>query len=317
LRRIPRPRTIAAMPAPVPVVHSPGYACDIGMHVFPVAKYAAVFAALVASRACRSEDRHEPPPPTRDLLAAAHDAEYLDDLEALRLTPRTAYSEMRLAPEVLAAFALGASGTTLAARLALEHGAAAHVGGGLHHAFADHAEGFCYFNDLAIAVRVLQREGRVRRVAVVDLDVHQGNGTAAIFADDATVFTLSVHQEHNYPVPKMRSTLDVGLDDGTGDDAYLAALAPALARVWAFAPELVLYQAGADPYADDQLGGLRLTREGLEARDRAVITGCRERDIPVVTTLGGGYARRFEDTVAIHATTSRLALAAAAGRSAR
>ena len=153
-------------------------------------------------------------------------------------------------------------------------------------------------------------EGLVRRVAVVDLDVHQGNGTANVFRDDPAVFTLSVHQENNYPVPKAASDLDVGLDDGVGDEAYRAALAPALERVWAFAPELVLYQAGADPFHDDQLGGLTLSFEGLEARDRAVIEGCARRGIAVATTLGGGYARRLDDTVRIHATTSRMALAA-------
>ena len=154
-------------------------------------------------------------------------------------------------------------------------------------------------------------ERLVSRVAVVDLDVHQGNGTAHIFRDEPAVFTLSVHQENNYPVPKERSDLDVGLEDGTGDDAYLAALAPALERVWAFAPELVLYQAGADPFHDDQLGGLALSFAGLDARDRAVIDGCERRGIAVATTLGGGYARRIEDTVRIHATTSRMTLAVA------
>jgi acetoin utilization deacetylase AcuC-like enzyme len=197
--------------------------------------------------------------------------------------------------------------------LALEHGAAAHLGGGLHHAYAGHAEGFCYINDLAVAARAMLAERRVQRIAVVDLDVHQGNGTAHIFRGDPNVFTLSLHQENNYPSPKEPGDLDVGLEDGTGDDAYMAALAPALERVWAFAPQLVLYQAGADPYRDDQLGGLALSLAGLEARDRAVLAGCARRGIAVATTLGGGYARRFEDTVAIHATTSRLALALARG----
>src|SRR6185369_6900342 len=146
--------------------------------------------------------------------------------------------------EIVDAFALGASGTSQAARLALAHGAAAHLGGGLHHAYAGHAEGFCYINDLAVAACAMLAERRVRRIAIVDLDVHQGNGTARIFRDEPAVFTLSVHQENNYPVPKEVGDLDIGLADGTGDDAYLAQLAPALERVWAFAPELVLYQAG-------------------------------------------------------------------------
>jgi acetoin utilization deacetylase AcuC-like enzyme len=298
----------------VPVVWSPRYACDIGAHVFPTAKFEATYRALVASGDVDAATDPSPPPVTRALLELAHEPAYLDDLAALRWTPRTQYSELPLTHEVVDAFALGASGTTHAARLALEHGAAAHLGGGLHHAYAGHAEGFCYINDLAVAARAMLAERRVQRIAVVDLDVHQGNGTAHIFRVDPDVFTFSLHQENNYPSPKEHGDLDVGLEDGTGDDAYMAALAPALERVWAFAPQLVLYQAGADPYRDDQLGGLALSLAGLEARDRAVLTGCARRGIAVATTLGGGYARRLEDTVSIHATTSRLALALARGR---
>jgi acetoin utilization deacetylase AcuC-like enzyme len=300
------------MPARPALVTSPQYACDIGAHVFPIEKYARVVAVLEASGHAARADRLEPEPPSRALLEAAHEAAYLDDLEALRWTPRTQFSELPLTREVVTAFAWGASGTTLAARAALERGAAAHVGGGLHHAYAGHAEGFCYINDLAVAVRVLQREGRLGRAAVVDLDVHQGNGTAHIFRDEPGVFTLSVHQERNYPSPKEPGDLDVGLADGVGDAEYLAALGPALEAVWAHAPQLVLYQAGADPFHDDQLGGLTLSFEGLEARDRMVLEGCAARGIAVVSTLGGGYARRLEDTVRIHATTCRLTLEQAA-----
>lgn len=298
----------------VPVVWSARYGCDIGTHVFPTAKFEATYRALADSGDVDGGADPSPPPVTRALLELAHEAAYLDDLESLRWTPRTQYSELPLSREIVDAFALAASGTTQAARLALEHGAAAHLGGGLHHAYAGHAEGFCYINDLAVAARAMLAEGQVKRVAIVDLDVHQGNGTAHIFRSEPAVFTLSVHQENNYPVPKEASDLDVGLNDGTGDDAYLSALAPALERVWAFAPELVLYQAGADPYRDDQLGGLALSLAGLEARDRAVIEGCARRRIAVATTLGGGYARRLEDTVRIHAATSRMALAVASGR---
>jgi acetoin utilization deacetylase AcuC-like enzyme len=302
------------MPARIPVVWSARYGCDIGTHVFPTAKFEATYRALVASGDVDAAIDVSPPAVTRELLALAHEPAYLDDLEALRWTPRTQYSELPLAREIVDAFALGASGTSQAARLALEHGAAAHLGGGLHHAYAGHAEGFCYINDLAVAACAMLAERRVRRIAIVDLDVHQGNGTAHIFRDEPAVFTLSVHQENNYPVPKEVGDLDIGLADGTGDDAYLAQLAPALERVWAFAPELVLYQAGADPFHDDQLGGLALSFAGLEARDRALIEGCARRGIAVATTLGGGYARRFEDTVRIHATTSRMAVAVARGR---
>lgn len=299
------------MPNPSAAVWSPCYGCDIGTHVFPTTKYEAVYRDLVASGHLDGSLDLAPPPVTRALLEQAHEAAYLDDLEALRWTPRTQYSELPLTRQVVDAFALAASGSAQAARLALKFGAAAHLGGGLHHAYAGHAEGFCYLNDLAVAARAMLAERLVRRVAVVDLDVHQGNGTANIFRDEPAVFTLSVHQESNYPVPKERGDLDVGLDDCTGDEDYLAALAPALERVWAFAPDLVLYQAGADPFHDDQLGGLALTFAGMEARDRAVIDGCAERGIPVAITLGGGYARRLEDTVRLHATTSRLALARA------
>lgn len=291
------------------LVWSAGYHCDSGMHVFPVEKYRLVVEALREAGDLDGADLLEPPPATRELLELAHEGAYLDDLEALRWTPRTMYSELPLDAGIVRAFSLAASGTTLAAREALARGAAAHVGGGLHHAYAGHAEGFCYVNDLAVAVRALRREGRVERAAVVDLDVHQGNGTAHIFREEPEVFTLSLHQERNYPVPKERSDLDVGLEDGAGDAEYLAALDAALERVWAHRPQLVLYQAGADPYRDDQLGGLALTREGLEARDARVLEGCAARGIPVVTTLGGGYAHRVEDTVGIHATTCRRTLA--------
>jgi acetoin utilization deacetylase AcuC-like enzyme len=292
------------------LIWSPDYTCDIGLHVFPIQKYALAYESLLADGSLEKADVVPPGEVSRELLAMAHTREYLDDLEALRWTPRTQWSEMPLTREIIDAFARQAAGTTTAAREALTRGVAAHLGGGLHHAFADKAEGFCYLNDLAVAVRAMQHEGRITRAAVVDLDVHQGNGTAHIFKHDARVFTLSIHQERNYPTPKMHSDLDIGLDDGTGDAAYMAALLPALEQVWAHAPELVLYQAGADPYEHDQLGGLALTLAGLAARDAAVIDGCVQRGIPLVTTLGGGYARQVADTARIHATTTRLAIEA-------
>src|SRR5437762_6745249 len=178
------------LPRIAAAVWSPRYGCDIGTHVFPTAKYEAVYRALVASGDLEPGVDLSPPPVTRALLERAHEPAYLDDLEALRWTPRTQYSELPLSREIVDAFALACSGTTHAARLALEHGAAAHLGGGLHHAHAGHAEGFCYLNDLAVAARVVLAEGLVRRVAVVDLDVHQGNGTANVFRDDPAVFTL-------------------------------------------------------------------------------------------------------------------------------
>jgi acetoin utilization deacetylase AcuC-like enzyme len=242
--------------------------------------------------------------------------DYLEDLERLRWTERTMYSELPLEHDIVRAYILAAGGTTLAARAALAAGAAINLGGGFHHAGTARAEGFCYINDLAVAIRTLQHEGRIRRAAIVDLDVHQGNGSAQIFEGDPTVFTLSVHQENNYPSPKARSDLDVGLADRTGDEEYGARLHDALASVWAFEPDLVLYQAGADPYREDQLGGLSLTLAGLEARDRAVLEGCAERGLPVAATLGGGYARQLEDTLRIHAQTGRLVLARAGAKAA-
>ena len=305
---------MSASPA---VVYSPRYQCDIGPHVFPVRKYSMVLDRLIAEGAARAADVLEPEVPSRETLALVHASAYLDDLERLNHSARTIVSELPLTAAIVTAYTLAAAGTTLAARHALRQGAAVHLGGGFHHAFAEHAEGFCYVNDLAVAIRVLQREGVITRAAVVDLDVHQGNGTAHIFEGDDTVFTLSVHQEANYPMPKMRSDLDVGLPDGTGDAEYLARLDPALERVWAARPEIVLYQAGADPYRDDQLGGLALTVDGLEARDRRVLEGCAARGIPAVVTLGGGYARRGEDTVEIHTRTARIAIGLAAAKGAR
>jgi acetoin utilization deacetylase AcuC-like enzyme len=289
------------------LVYSPDYRCDIGRHVFPMTKFGMLRERLVADGDADAEEFLLPEPASREELLLAHDPEYLDDLRELRWTPRTMPSELPLARDIVRAYELAAGGTLRAAREALVSGAGITLSGGFHHAFAGRAEGFCYLNDLAVAIRVLQKEGAVRRAAVVDLDVHQGNGTASIFAGDDAVFTLSVHQENNYPV-KERSDLDVGLADGIGDEEYERALLPALEAVWASGPELVLYQAGADPYFDDQLGGLMLSMAGLERRDRLVLEGAARRGIPVVVTLGGGYARRAADTVQIHLATCRVAL---------
>ena len=292
----------------IAVVHSPHYACDIGPHVFPVAKFRLALERLLADGDITPADVLEPAMPRREELLLVHTPDYLDDLDHLRDTPRTRWSELPLTHEIVAAYTYACAGTTLAARRAMADGAAVHLGGGFHHASAARAEGFCYLNDLAVAIRALQRDAAITRAAVVDLDVHQGNGTALVFDGDPAVFTLSVHQENNYPVPKAASDVDVGLADGTGDAAYLAALDPALERVWAHRPELVLYQAGADPYVNDMLGGLALTLDGLAERDRRVLEGCAARAIPVVVTLGGGYAREVEDTVRIHHRTARFAL---------
>jgi len=293
------------------VVHSHGYRCDIGAHVFPMEKFELLRERLVAGGDVAADGFLEPAPATREELLRVHTPAYLDDLEHLRWSERTRRSELPLAIDIVDAYRLAAGGTTLAAREALTRGFGINLGGGFHHAYPDHAEGFCYLNDIAVAIRALQHEGRVRRAAVVDCDVHQGNGTAATFRGDGAVFTLSLHEQRNYPAQKEPGDLDIGLDDGTGDAEYLERLAGALERVWATAPEVVIYQAGADAYREDQLGGLGLTLEGLEARDRMVLEGCARRGVPAVVTLGGGYARRLEDTVRIHRGTCRIALALA------
>jgi acetoin utilization deacetylase AcuC-like enzyme len=289
------------------VVHSPAYHCDIGLHVFPMEKFARVRRALVESGDMREDEFLEPGLAPREDLELVHTPEYLEDLLALRWTPRTACSELPLTDEIVRAYILAAGGTTRAARESLARGVGINLGGGFHHAFASMASGFCYINDLAVAIRVLQRDARLARAAVVDCDLHQGNGTAHLFRDDSTVFTFSIHQEHLYPV-KQQSDLDIGLDNGAGDEEFNGRLAEGLESVWEHRPEIVLYQAGADPFEDDQLGALKLTFEGLETRDRLVLEGCRRRGIPVVVTLGGGYARRVHDTVRIHACTCRVAI---------
>ena len=290
----------------IPVVYSPQYLADLQGHVFPIEKYRLIVERLEAEGILG--DALEPQAATREELELVHTPEYLDDLLAARWTARTASSEMALTEEIARAFLLGAGGSIAAARLALERGGPAmNVGGGLHHAFPGHAEGFCYVNDVALAVKAMLHEGRVERAAVIDCDLHQGNGTAVIFAGDADVFTFSIHEEHLYPV-KQRSDLDVGLPSFAGDDVYLPPLRKYVPQILEkHRPEFVAYVAGADPYAGDQLGTLQLTLEGLIERDRIVLGGCRERGIPVAILLAGGYAARTEDTVAIHVNTYKVA----------
>ena len=288
-----------------PLVWDPSYEVDIGPHVFVTAKYRLTRTRLLASGIVTEDDFVVPTPATRAQLELVHDPQYLDKIERddLSLAERIRL-EVPLSAPVAAAMALACGGTLLAGRLALERGWAAHLGGGFHHAFADHGEGFCLLNDVAVATRVLLREGKVRRVSVVDLDVHHGNGTASVFADDPDVFTFSMHQERNYPADKPPSDLDVGLEDGAGDDVYLKTLSLHLPTVVAHPPpDLIFYLAGADPYRDDQLGGLRLTLEGLRRRDRMVFEAAGGSRIPVAVVLAGGYAFRLDDTVRIHAAT--------------
>jgi acetoin utilization deacetylase AcuC-like enzyme len=298
----------------VNVVYSPQYDIHIGRHVYPTAKYRLVHDALLRSAAAEFQFVEPEPAPWAD-LALAHTAEYLNSLRAGTLTDDEIQRlELPWSPAILDGFRLMTGGTIVAARLARESGIAVHLGGGFHHAFADHGEGFCLFNDVAVALLVQRRAGAIRRAAVVDLDVHHGNGTAAIFGGDPSVFTFSMHQERNYPAWKPRGSLDVGLEDGCGDDEYLARLADGLRATIASGPEMIAYLAGADPYADDQLGGLSLTREGLRRRDRLVLDAAAHAGIPVVILLAGGYARRLADTVAIHVATVEEAATGGSGR---
>ena len=304
------------------VVYSHRYQIDLGLHVFPTAKY-----RLIAERLASRDDITfvEPEPATWEQLALVHTAEYLAKMRDGTLAPTEVQQlELPWSAAMVDGFRLMVGGTIQAALIACgiplddrrggsrttpAPGVVCHIGGGLHHAFPNHGEGFCPFNDVAVAVRVVQGRG-VERVAIVDLDVHHGNGTAFIFESDPRVFTLSMHQQHNYPMWKPKSTLDVGLPDGVHDAMYLRELERALPQAMAHRPQCVFYLAGADPYEDDQLGGLRMTREGLRRRDRLVIETVRAAGAPLVVTLAGGYARRLADTVAIHTATIDEALAA-------
>jgi len=294
------------------LVYSAKYRVDIGTHVFATAKYGLVLEHLRASGWLDRASVIEPTAASWDDLARVHGRVYLDKLRRGHLTPyEVARLEVPWSAETVEGFRLMTGGTIAAARAARDHGAAVHLGGGFHHAFRDHGEGFCVFNDVAVAVEALRAEGRLRRAAIVDCDVHHGNGTAAIFANDPDVFTLSIHQARNYPAIKPPSRIDIHLDDGTGDEEYLERLAPALDEALGSSPDLVFYLAGADPYFDDQLGGLALTLQGLRRRDALVLGAAARASVPVVVTLAGGYARRLEDTVTIHAATVEEACKAA------
>lgn len=286
------------------LVYSPRYHIDIGTHVFPTRKYQLVYARVLDTGVVQSADVVEPQPAPWDELALVHTQEYLTKLRDGTLSDEDlAQLELPWSPQMVDGFRVMVGGTIEAARLAVrERAIVGHVGGGLHHAFSNHGEGFCPFNDVAVAIRVLQRDG-MERAAVIDLDVHHGNGTAFIFESDPRVFTLSMHQQYNYPVWKPRGSLDIGLMDATGDAEYLRQLAGALPTVMASNPQCLFYLAGADPYEDDQLGGLRLTLDGLRRRDRMVVEHARTMRVPMVVVLAGGYARKVDDTVAAHVAT--------------
>jgi acetoin utilization deacetylase AcuC-like enzyme len=288
-------------------IYSAGYYADLGTHVFPIQKYRLVYQAL-NERHFFEHNLIEPEPVSTEGLLLVHHAEYVDDLLHARWTRRTASSELPISIPVINAIRLATGGTLRACEEAIQKGCAVNLGGGFHHAFSDHAEGFCYINDMAVAIRSLQRQRRGLRVAVVDCDLHQGNGTAFIFKDDPSVYTFSIHQRDLYP-PKEDSNWDIHLRNGVGDEEYLAHLRQAVPAILEkFKPQFLLYQAGADPYEGDQLGNLRLTMEGLKERDRLVFGECRSYSIPVAAVLGGGYALNTNDTVTIHVNTCLAAL---------
>ncbi|MBM3498775.1 MAG: histone deacetylase [Armatimonadetes bacterium] len=287
-------------------VYSDAYYVDMGEHVFPVEKYRRVYAELSATGVLRPEDIAEPRPASEEDLLLVHDPAYLAHLRRLAafgwgyLTPDTPVS-----PDILEGSILSAGGTILAGRLALDRGVSLHLSGGFHHAFGDHGEGFCYVNDVAVAVRRLQADGVIRRAAIIDCDVHQGNGNASIFADDKSVFTFSIHEDDNYPLVKPPSDLDIGLPYRCPDGPYLAGVHRGVEAALGSDPELAFYLAGADPYEGDMLGGLAVTTEGLLERDRIVLRGCAAARVPATVVLAGGYARDTADTVAIHCRTAR------------
>ena len=319
------------------LVYSDGYYLPIGAHVFPAEKYRLVHARLLKDGIAKPADFVDPEPARDEDILLVHTPEYVSKLRNGTLSPfEEAQMEVPYSPELVRAFWLAAGGSIKAADLALENGVAFNIGGGFHHAFPDHGEGFCVIHDVAVAIRRMQKDGKIKRAMTVDCDVHHGNGTAAIFgagkaagaplpsearanhpstalgtgsgtqrsAEETEVFTISLHQANNYPAWKPPSSIDVNLPDRTGDAEYLQWLDNALSSgLRQFQPELLCYIAGADPYKEDQLGGLSLTIEGLKKRDELVFRVAKARGIPVMVTYAGGYARNVEDTVTIHCNT--------------
>src|SRR3989338_84519 len=294
---------------PFKLIYSDKYDLHLGDHVFPSSKYRLIHEKLLESQLASVTDFLEPQPAEDTDVLLVHTAEWVRKLKTGMLDLHDLHRmEIPYSPELVQAVWLCAGGSILAGRRAIADGVAVNMGGGFHHAFPGHGEGFCVIHDVAIAIRKLQTEGSIRRAMTVDLDVHHGNGTAFIFARDNTVCTFSMHQENNYPLEKPPSDIDIHLPDGSCDESYLHLLRQNLHHALSeFSPDLIFYLAGADPYCEDQLGGLSLTKAGLRERDRVVMSFARERNIPVAVTLAGGYARRLEDTIEIHVGTVRSA----------
>jgi acetoin utilization deacetylase AcuC-like enzyme len=293
---------------PFKLVYHPGYDLNLGEHVFPAWKYRLIHDHLLDEGFAHPMDFVEPQPASDEDILRVHEPGWVRRLKAGTLAPQEIMRlEIPYSKRMVEAFWLATGGTTLAARNALSDRIGFNIGGGFHHAFRGHGEGFCAIHDVAVAIRALQHDQTIERALVVDCDVHHGNGTAAIFAGDRSVLTLSMHQFHNYPSEKPPSVIDIHLRDGVSDDEYLDRLRGALKVAMSFAPNMIFYLAGADPYREDQLGGLSLTMEGLKLRDWVVFETGLASNVPIAVTLAGGYARNTEDTVAIHCNTAKAA----------
>jgi len=293
---------------PFQLVYHPRYDLNLGEHVFPARKYRLIHDRLLADGFTQPVDFVEPRSVSDSDVLRVHDPCWVQRLKTGTLTEAEIVKlEIPYSREMVDGFWLSTGGTILACRNALRDRIGFNIGGGFHHAFPSHGEGFCAIHDVAIAIRALQHEQVIRKALIVDCDVHHGNGTAAIFAGDHSVLTLSIHQFNNYPSEKPQSVIDVDLRDGVEDTEYLDRLAGALKVALSFAPDLVIYVAGADPYRGDQLGGLALTIDGLERRDLLVLETALAQSVPVAVVLAGGYARDTNDTVTIHCNTAKAA----------
>jgi len=292
------------------LIYSEKYRVDIGAHVFPTEKYALIKKILIKQGMFKEDDFLSPPMPDEKDVLSVHTEEYLNKLKKGQLSMMEILTmELPYSQELVEASLLCVGGTIQACKNAIENGLGIHIGGGFHHAFPDHGEGFCVLNDIACGIKYLQRTEKIVKALIVDCDLHQGNGTAYIFREDRNVFTFSIHQENNYPAIKPPSDLDIGLADGVSDEEYLEKLKDNIPKIIdSFQPELVLFVAGADPYEKDQIGGLSLTMEGLEKRDELVIGWAKDANIPLCIVLAGGYAFEVNDTVTIHCNTIRTAI---------
>ena len=302
-------KVLAGKRFPFQLIYSNEYwMVETGKHIFPLQKYRLVYENLLAMGAKKQNFLRPRPAPDEDVLLVHH-PRYLKRVKTGGLSVAELKAlEVRYSPELVRFALLSVGGTVLAARKAVQAGLAVQIGGGFHHAFPDHGEGFCLLNDVAVAARKAVVAGLAKRVMIVDCDLHQGNGTAAALAGHPEIFTLSVHQMDIYPAEKPLSTIDIGLYAGDGDDKYLSTLRAHIPKVYSeFRPDLVLYLAGADPYEKDQLGGLALTKAGLKERDKIVIENARRLGIAVAIVLAGGYALDIKDTVDIHLNTVRIA----------